>query len=83
MCDILRPKNPVESSPRVNRVIPTKNWLSFPIAGVKGLPTALSQTLVNWDSIWRDLGRGFERQVSGSRRLVQGAVDMYLLSCGS
>jgi hypothetical protein len=35
----------------VNREKPTKNWLPFPTVGTKGLPTALSQTWCNDDSI--------------------------------
>jgi hypothetical protein len=47
----LRPKYPVRRRPIVNNVKPTKNWLSFPIVGVKGLPEALSQTECSDDSI--------------------------------
>jgi hypothetical protein len=35
----------------VNNEIPTKNWLSFPTVGTKGLPAALSQTWCNDESI--------------------------------
>jgi hypothetical protein len=35
----------------INREIPTKNWLSFPIVGTKGFLAAASQTSCSDDSI--------------------------------
>lgn len=48
---ILRPKSPLRRIPAINKLMPTANWLSFPIDGTNGLPTALSQTWCNDDSI--------------------------------
>jgi hypothetical protein len=48
---VLRPKKPLSRIPTINNVIPTTNWLPFPMDGSKGLPTALSQTWCSDDSI--------------------------------
>lgn len=49
--DRLRPNNPERRTPMHNNENPKENWLSFPTVGMKGLPTALSQTPCNEDSI--------------------------------
>ena len=49
--NILRPKNPLRRIPTTNKVMPTVNWLFLPMVGTNGLPTALSQTWCNDDSI--------------------------------
>jgi hypothetical protein len=40
----------------IKSVRPTKNWLSFPMEGSKGLATALAQTWCNDDSISFEFG---------------------------
>jgi hypothetical protein len=54
---LLKPKNPLSRTPTIKRVIPTKNWLPFPMDGSKGLPTALSQTWCSDESIRFEVGR--------------------------
>ena len=72
--DVLKPKYPLSRVPRSRRVKPMKNWLPFPTVGSKGLPTALSQTWCNDDSIsfefgWKRCCAGRKKSVSVSVRI--------------
>ncbi|KIM98066.1 hypothetical protein OIDMADRAFT_20369, partial [Oidiodendron maius Zn] len=73
----LRPKSPLRRIPAINKLMPNVNWLSFPMRGTKGLPTALSQTWCSDDSI----SSKSDRKQYFSQLAVRDTVGFMML-CG-